>query len=90
MKDGEGFSQRTCMDNPWTQTSVWGRPGEWGQELGGSGQRGGVKGNTCNSVNNNNKKEQIKSLFICRKVEERLPALSEHRVIGQQPLPCRY
>ena len=24
LKDGEGFSQRTCMHDPWTWTTVWG------------------------------------------------------------------
>lgn len=40
------------MHNPWTQTIVWGRPGE-GWERGGGVN--GRKGNICTTLNNKDK-----------------------------------
>ena len=50
-KEGEGISQRTCMNDPWTWTTVWGwmvgALGGWD----GGGQRGKNWGN-CNRIKN--------------------------------------
>ena len=38
LKEGEGSSQRTCMNDPWTWTTVWGLTVGLGGGLGGGGQ----------------------------------------------------
>ena len=38
MKDGEGFTQRTLMHSPRTQTTMWGLPGGGDRE--GLGEEG--------------------------------------------------
>ena len=38
-KEGEGNSQRTSMNDPWTWTTVWGLTVGVGGGLGGRGQR---------------------------------------------------
>ena len=40
-KEGEGTSQRTCMNDPWTWTMVWGLTVGTRGRLDGRGQRGG-------------------------------------------------
>ena len=50
LKEGEGPSQRPCMKDPWTWTTVWGLTIEVGGGLGGEGQRGKHWDN-CNSIN---------------------------------------
>ena len=37
--EGEGSSQRTCMNDPWAWTMVWGLTVGAGGGLGGGGQR---------------------------------------------------
>ena len=46
--EGEGTSQRTCRNDPWRWTTVWGWRWEWG-ELGKEGKGGKDWGN-CNKV----------------------------------------
>ena len=41
MKEGEGISQRTCMNDLWTWTMVWGLTMGVGGELEGSGEKTG-------------------------------------------------
>ena len=56
LKDGEGISQRTYMNNPWIQTTVW----LWPEERGSGAWKEGAKGwdgDICNSVNNKNKEK---------------------------------
>ena len=43
-KEGEGTRQRTCMNDPWTWTSVWGFTVGAGGGLSGGGQRRGEFG----------------------------------------------
>ena len=38
MKEGEDISKRTYMNDPWTQTMVWGLTMEVEGELGGGGK----------------------------------------------------
>ena len=52
---GEGISKRTCMYNPWTQTTVWRWPEGKGSRGWEEGGKVGKIGDICNSVNNKNK-----------------------------------
>ena len=42
-KEGEGTSQRICMNDPWTRTTVWEQTVGVGAGLGGGGQRGKIE-----------------------------------------------
>ena len=44
-KEGEGIGQRTCMNGPWTWTTVRGLNVGAGVGLGGGGQKGKVQTN---------------------------------------------
>ena len=51
-KEGEGISLRTCMNDPWTWTTVCGWTVGVGSGLGKGGQRGGNWDN-CNIISIN-------------------------------------
>ena len=48
-KEGEGISQRTCMNDPWTWTRVWGLTVGAGCGLSGEGQMG-KNWKNCNRI----------------------------------------
>ena len=48
-KGGEGTSQRTCVNDTWTWTAVWGLTVGEGEGLGGKGQRE-KNWNNCNTI----------------------------------------
>ena len=55
LKEGEGSSQRTCMNDPWTWTTVWG----WPEGVGIGRHRGRQRvkiWDNYNRINKNNKK----------------------------------
>ena len=53
--EGEGTSQTTCVNDPWTWTTVWGLTVGLEGGLGGGGQRG-KNWNNCNRINKNKKR----------------------------------
>ena len=55
-KKREGISQRTCVSDPWTWTTVWGLTVGVGDGLSGGGQRG-KNWDNCNRINKNNNKK---------------------------------
>ena len=50
-KEGEGTSQRTRMNDPWTWTRVWGLTMGGRSGVGRGGQRG-KNWDNCNRINN--------------------------------------
>ena len=44
-----GRSQRTCMNEPWTWTMVWGLTAESGSRL-GAGEQRGKNWDSCNRI----------------------------------------
>ena len=49
MKDSEGINQRTCINGPWTWTTMWGLTVGTGSGLGRGGQRG-KNWDNCNRI----------------------------------------
>ena len=56
MKEGEVISQRTCMHNPYRETTVWRWPEEDGAGVVEVGE--GEDEDICNNINNKNIKIQ--------------------------------
>ena len=51
VEKGERTSQRTCMNDPWTWTMVWGLTVGARGRLSGGGQRG-INWDICNRIKN--------------------------------------
>ena len=51
MKESERISQRTCINDAWTGTMVWGLPAGVGEVVGGVRQRG-KNWDNCTDINN--------------------------------------